>query len=224
MLLMVDKGLPYRKGDVLVIEKSPTTIGRFNIGEGPDISFSSPFISRMHAVIANINNRFVIEDNGSTNGTYLNGVELTAQNPVVLHSDDVIVLSDNEVVLRVCFDVEIETRKQKTKKPQSDQLDFIEDKRKIIVDGKEVGVTGRVYLLFKFLFDNQGLVKTHDDIRKYVWPERSVDENGIPFVGEEEIAMLVMRLRKKLGRQRDCILNIRGHGYMMEELCDGKEN
>jgi FHA domain-containing protein len=53
----------------------PFTIGR---KEG-DMVIADPLISRRHAVIREINEALVVEDLGSTNGTFVNGVEVKLQ-------------------------------------------------------------------------------------------------------------------------------------------------
>ena len=67
------------------------TLGR---GEAADIRLEDPFASSRHARIERQGDVLVIEDLGSTNGTYLNGEPLTGPQP--LHPGDHIRIGDNE--------------------------------------------------------------------------------------------------------------------------------
>ncbi len=62
------------------------------IGREGDLVLSADGISRRHARVWRANGSTWIEDFGSTNGTYVNGVELTK--PVELHVGDVVVLGE----------------------------------------------------------------------------------------------------------------------------------
>jgi pSer/pThr/pTyr-binding forkhead associated (FHA) protein len=59
-----------------------------------DIQIDDPFASGRHARIYERDGVFYVEDAGSTNGTYLNGRRLEAQQP--LGPDDSIRIGDTE--------------------------------------------------------------------------------------------------------------------------------
>jgi pSer/pThr/pTyr-binding forkhead associated (FHA) protein len=64
-------------GQVFVLSTPNMVIGR---EPGKDIVLAGDTtVSRTHARIANENGQFVVYDNGSANGTYVNGVRITAQ-------------------------------------------------------------------------------------------------------------------------------------------------
>ena len=67
------------------------TLGR---GDSADVRMEDPFASSRHARIERQGDVLVIEDLGSTNGTYLNGEQLTGPQP--LHPGDRIRIGDNE--------------------------------------------------------------------------------------------------------------------------------
>jgi pSer/pThr/pTyr-binding forkhead associated (FHA) protein len=65
--------------------KETVTIGR---GEGNDLTFDSPSVSREHAAVTLRDGRWYIEDRGSFNGTFLNGMRVQPGTPLPLrHSD-----------------------------------------------------------------------------------------------------------------------------------------
>ena len=64
-----------------------TVIGR---DAGADLVIDSPAVSRRHARIARTNGQIRVEDLGSSNGTFVNGVRLTA--PQVLRPGDLVQL------------------------------------------------------------------------------------------------------------------------------------
>jgi len=66
------------------------TLGRGDV----EIQLQDPFASSRHAKITRQGRTLVIEDLGSTNGTYLNGEALTG--PAALHDGDQIRVGDSE--------------------------------------------------------------------------------------------------------------------------------
>jgi hypothetical protein len=68
----------------------PVTLGRGNV----ELKLEDGFASSRHAQIARHGRTVVIEDLGSTNGTYLNGEALTGPQP--LHDGDRIRIGDSE--------------------------------------------------------------------------------------------------------------------------------
>jgi FHA domain len=66
------------------------TLGRGDV----EIKLGDPFASSRHAKISRQGRTLVIEDLGSTNGTYLNGEPLTGPQP--LHDGDSIRIGDSE--------------------------------------------------------------------------------------------------------------------------------
>lgn len=79
-------------GKKYVVNKWPFTIGRV----GTDLEIDEAYISKIHAVLAHKNNKYVIADNDSTNGTSVNGIQLKPKVPVVLHNGYKIEIADEE--------------------------------------------------------------------------------------------------------------------------------
>lgn len=77
-------------GETFVIIKVETSIGR---DDKNDVAVHDATVSRKHAVIVVQGTHYVLQDLGSTNGTYINDARLNA--PQVLKPNDVILFGDN---------------------------------------------------------------------------------------------------------------------------------
>jgi pSer/pThr/pTyr-binding forkhead associated (FHA) protein len=82
-------------GKIYELNKNELYIGRDLANE---ISINDPEVSRRHARIFLQGSNYVIEDLGSTNGTFINGQRLMG--PYLLHAGETVVLGEN-VALRV---------------------------------------------------------------------------------------------------------------------------
>ena len=78
---------------VLELDQDSYTIGR---EAGNEIVIEDPQVSRRHAQLTRQGASYLIEDIGSTNGTYVNGKRVTA--PVLLSNGDMIGLADTIVL------------------------------------------------------------------------------------------------------------------------------
>jgi hypothetical protein len=88
--LRVEKAAGLRSGAEYELGRA-LTLGR---GDKADIRLEDPFASSRHARIDRQGDVLVIEDLGSTNGTFLNGEPLTGPQP--LHPGDRISIGDNQ--------------------------------------------------------------------------------------------------------------------------------
>jgi pSer/pThr/pTyr-binding forkhead associated (FHA) protein len=80
---------------VLIVKDGPQAGERFEIGDGVLIGrenatcvIDDEEVSRRHALIRAIGDRIVVEDCGSTNGTWVNGARIEA--PTALNASDVV--------------------------------------------------------------------------------------------------------------------------------------
>ena len=87
-LIILPKGQSVRQ---ITIKGSTTTIGR---QEGNALVLSSDRISRLHAVIEWDGDHYSVTDNGSTNGTFVNGKRVQRQ---TLRNGDMLSIGDCEV-------------------------------------------------------------------------------------------------------------------------------
>jgi hypothetical protein len=88
--LMVERANGHPAGVAYEIPHSGATLGRGDV----EIKLDDPFASSRHARISQQGHVFVIEDLGSTNGTYLNDEPLDGPQP--LHPGDRIRIGDSE--------------------------------------------------------------------------------------------------------------------------------
>lgn len=73
--------------------------GRLTIGkDGTDVTIDDRTVSRLHASIERVNGGWVVEDLGSTNGTYVNGERV--RSPKALHDGDELRLGSTRLVFR----------------------------------------------------------------------------------------------------------------------------
>ena len=75
----------------LPLDSLPFTIGR---DETADLRLDSTRVSREHAILDCVDGTFHVRDNGSTNGTFLNGEKIDSQQ---LHDGDMLVIADIEL-------------------------------------------------------------------------------------------------------------------------------
>ena len=79
--LMVDRG--ERKGMIIPIQKSPFLIGR---SDECQLRAANPYVSNRHCELLTEDDKFVVRDCNSTNGTFINSQRVDGQ--VELHEGD----------------------------------------------------------------------------------------------------------------------------------------
>lgn len=82
------------EGKQIELEKAVQIIGR---DQSVDVPISDPEVSRKHARISNQGRQFIIEDLGSTNGTFVNNQRISA--PYVLRPGELIFLGEHVTLL-----------------------------------------------------------------------------------------------------------------------------
>lgn len=87
-----------KTNEKIVIQKFPCVIGSDT--EGVDICLSDISVSRKHAILRYIQDRFILVDLSSKNGTFLNGTAIVPEREIEIHDNDVIRFSRNEFVFR----------------------------------------------------------------------------------------------------------------------------
>jgi len=167
-----------------------------------DVVITSKRVSREHARVRREGWRVILEDLGSTNGTFLNDERVLTS--VELQDGDRITIGD---VTFVFHDPDITYRD--TPFPEL-ELDVAAGT--VRVDRRLVGLAPKEFALLAYLYEHAGQVCSKDDIGEAVWPEY---HEG---VYDYQVENLVRRLRSKLepdSANPQMLLTIRGLGYKL---------
>ena len=176
-----------------------TTIGR---AVENDVVVTSKRVSRQHACVRREGWRVILEDLGSTNGTFLN--DERALTPVALQDGDRITIGD---VSFVFHDPDVTTRDTPFPQLEVDLAAGV-----VRVDRRVVELSAKEFALLAYLVEHGGEVCSKDDIAMGVWPEY---QEGIY---DYQVENLVRRLRTKLEidpSSPQLLLTVRGLGYKL---------
>jgi DNA-binding response OmpR family regulator len=176
-----------------------TGIGR---GVENDIVITSKRVSREHARLLRQDRKILLEDAGSTNGTFLNDEQI--REPVELADGDRISIGD---VTFVFHDPETTLRDSSAVELEIDRPSGI-----VRINRRVIALSPKEFLLLVYLYDRRGQVCAKDDIGRAVWPEY---RDG---VFDYQIENLVRRLRNRLEPDPEnvrLLLNLRGLGYKL---------
>jgi pSer/pThr/pTyr-binding forkhead associated (FHA) protein len=176
-----------------------TTIGR---AVENDVVVTSKRVSREHARVRRDGWRVILEDLGSTNGTFLNDERVLT--PVELREKDRIMIGD---VVLVFHDPDITYRDTPFPELDVDVLAGV-----VRVDRHVVALSPKEFALLAYLYERRGQVCSKDDIGVGVWPEY---QGG---VYDYQVENLIRRLRAKLEpdpSNPQLLLTVRGMGYKL---------
>ena len=181
------------------LENTLTHIGR---GIENEIVIVSKLSSREHAHIRREGRRIFLEDQNSTNGTYLNGERV--QGSVGLRDGDQISIGG---LMFSFHDPEMTSRE--TPFPE---LDVNLAAGEVHVNRRVIQLSPKEFNLLAFLYEKRGLVCSKDEIGRAVWAEY---QEGI---FDYQIENLVRRLRTKIEADANApqlLLTMRGLGYKL---------
>ena len=159
--------------------------------------------SREHAVIRRDGLKIILEDQGSTNGTFLNGERLL--NPVQLRDGDQIKIGDVAFTFHDPEGTYVET--------PFPELDVNLGAAEVRVDRRLVQLSSKEFALLAHLYENRGKVCSKDEIGQVVWSEYQAEG-----VFEYQIENLVRRLRTKIENDPnspELLITMRGLGYKL---------
>jgi DNA-binding winged helix-turn-helix (wHTH) protein len=204
MLLMV---LGPSTGKRIFIDQPELTLGR---DEQCDVVIAERQVSRHHARIWQERGRYLLEDLGSRNGTFVNGQELDG-----VHS-----LQDgDEIQIALCCKltfVGAEATAPVILEEAFEGLRMDPESKRVWVAGKELDppLSLAQYRLLSLLYAEPGRVYSRDEVVEAVWPED--DREGI---SEQAIDALARRLRERLAEidpDTQYVVTVRGHGFRLE--------
>jgi pSer/pThr/pTyr-binding forkhead associated (FHA) protein len=167
-----------------------------------DIVITSNRVSREHAQVKRDGWRAILEDLGSTNGTFLNGERVMT--PMCLQDEDRISIGD---VTLIFYDPDVTYRET----PMPD-LEVDVSAGIVRVNRQVVQLSPKEFALLAFLHERSGQVCSKDDIGRAVWPEYEGN------IYDYQVENLVRRLRAKFEpdpANPQSLLTIRGLGYKL---------
>lgn len=219
--LMVERGNPYERGDVIALTKPITVLGRKGQHFDPDIAFDNIFVSRQHAALLYRNGKFSIKDLNSKHGTFVNQERLAPHDEISLQHGDTIVLAGDLIVLSFSILSMEETMditpliKQLAAVEASGGLRLNPFKQELVYGEDVCAFSEKEYKCMELLVNHQGQFVSKDQLKVYIWPERSYGTDEVPDVSSEELNALIYRVRKKTRGILD-IESIRGKGYILQ--------
>jgi DNA-binding response OmpR family regulator len=199
---MTDENIPYLLDSTKqehLLENPVTRLGRAVENE---IVILDKRSSREHAVIRREGRKLILEDQGSTNGTYLNGERLL--NPIQLRDGDQVKVGDVTFTFYDPEGTSVET--------PFPELDVNLEAAEVRVDRRLVELSSKEFALLSHLYENRGKVCSKDEIGQVVWSEY---QQG---VFDYQIENLVRRLRTKIENDPNSpqlVITMRGLGYKL---------
>lgn len=208
------------EGALLVMREAESTQewpvaphGAMVIGRDPEceVHLADRQVSRRHATIRRDGDGWVIEDNGSKNGTWMNGAPVVANEPVAIHDGDEVSIAARYKLFFIDADATAPIVFERR------GLRIDRDTLTVYLNGVVLDppLSGPQYELLTLLKEAAGAVVSREEIVGRVWPE---SEAG--GVSEDALDALVRRLRLRLGEidpDHNFILTVRGYGFRLEE-------
>lgn len=194
------------KGREIPLADKSLTIGRL---ADNDIVIVDRLASRRHAVLERQQGQYAVRDQGSRNGTFVNGQRIAE--PHVLRDGDEIRIGlefqalyiDPEATGTLVTDAIVRGR----------GLWVDLDRREVWVQGRKLApaVSKAQFGLLALLHEHPGRVFTREEIIAVVWPE-----DASQGVSDETIDALIGRLRRRIGSvdpSHRYVVTVRGHGF-----------
>lgn len=190
-----------------------------------DIIVADRQVSRYHARFNLSNQRIILEDLGSKNGTHVNGQRIQEQIPlqdgdviqIALAQKFVFVSSDSTLplVLHEGENIAAEAGIQGLQS-RSGRLRLDTRSRRVWINDTEVlpHLSVSQFRLLELLFERQGQVVSRGDLVLVVWGKEQAYE-----ISEQALDALVRRLRDRIASidpQHSYITTVRGHGLRLD--------
>ena len=211
----------YKETEEIYLNKESTVIGRPSSAGDTDIVIRDDYVSRGHLTIfysAKEQQFFLKErDNGTPNGTYVDGNEIEPGKAYPLKDGDIIGVAFHSGEYRVVFRFRESPGTLTGIKEGGDPVDkglvVDTEARKVYVDGKEVGLRKKEFDLLAYLYRKRGKACEKNEIAEEVW----VDEKG--YVSDETIDTNIHRIRMQIEpdpANPKYIVTLRNFGYRLE--------
>lgn len=194
--------IPYLKdptGKQHNVSSEVTRIGR---AVDNDIVIASKKVSRDHARVRREGRRYLLEDLGSANGTYLNGERVLQ--PIQMRDGDEVTIAG---ITLSFHDPDVTIRESLYPSLEVDIPAGV-----VRLDRKPITLSPKEFNLLALLYERKGQVCSKDEIGEAVWPEYNAD------VYDYQIENLVRRLREKLEPDPGeplLLVTVRGMGYKL---------
>ena len=202
--LIVKKTETDALGKVFHLDKRHIIIGRRTTDYRPDIELTDTVISRRHAEILVKDDKYLLRDLGSTNGTMLHDDRIL---PGVLyelvHGSKIgFGIEGDSACVVLVFKGSDSTSVIKKRKPAPATLDdagikwmrIDEARKEVWVDSRKVDFSRKQYAILVLLYCNAGRVCSRDEIIEAAWPE--VREPGT--ISDAQVDQFIHRLREKI--------------------------
>lgn len=168
----------------LALEADVATLGRSALC---DVVAPRETVSRLHARIAREGPRFLLQDAGSANGTFVNGERLTA--PHLLANRDLIGLGSPAPLLTYADPDPTVVA--------TSRLRFDERTLRFFLGAQPLELTPNEFRLLRFLHQHAGQVRTREQCAEAIW-----GQDYVPGWDAATLDRVVSNLRRKL-RQTD---------------------
>ncbi|HNQ93164.1 MAG TPA: winged helix-turn-helix domain-containing protein [Anaerolineales bacterium] len=175
-----------------------------------DVVVADRQISRFHARMTPTTEGVMLEDLGSKNGTYHNGMMLSA--PVMLQDGDRLAVGIAQQFTYLTSDATMPLLEG----GKLGRLKIDQKSRRVWVKQKQLDppLSAQQFRLLWLLYDNQGQVVSRPDLVTAVWSD---DQSA--GVSDQALDALVRRLRERLAAldpSHQFIDTVRGHGIRLD--------
>ncbi|GAB4487101.1 MAG: winged helix-turn-helix domain-containing protein [Anaerolineales bacterium] len=199
---MSNANIPYLQdplGNEHLLETAVTRLGRAAENE---IVILSNRASREHAHILREGRKVFLEDQHSTNGTFLNAARVLEK--TLLRDGDEITIGEVNFIFH-----DPDTTTRETPFPE---LEVSLESGEARLNRRPLALSPKEFALLFYLYENRGKVCSKDEIGRAVWSEY---QSGI---FDYQIENLVRRLRTKIENDPNApalLLTVRGMGYKL---------
>jgi len=189
------------------LDKAATTIGRW---ADNDVVVDDRWVSRYHARLRREGERYVVEDLGSKNGTFVNGQRIAG--PTALSDGDVVQVTP---LVGLTF-VDYGSTAPLPGTAQAPGLEIDLEARQVSLRGcvLDPPLSHAQFTFLELLASEPSRVYSRDEIITAVWPDD--DAGGI---SDEAIDALVRRIRLRLREidpEPEYLVTVRGYGFKLE--------